>query len=467
MLTGENGLLTKAMEAKEEYQRANAQEKLELAITEYTVKMKEETLISIIKKIEGFEKIEPDDISGPPYTVVIDGYKFKVKEDLSIEYLGKDNGIIPEIISIEKIVQDEEKVIIEIKAKTEDKEGLKEIRIVKDGVELDENIQIDGKEIIKEYEIRENGKYKIKIIGKNGKEKISEEIEITGLKNISGTIDVGTLSDAQIILTVNANVQEGNIQTIQIYDEKGDIIQEKNYTDQETKKTEKITIDVPFFVEKTYYAKIKDSYKNEIDTNKVKRINEEYIKTEIDLNNLGKIVNEGINNFEGKKEIKQVADITLTQNHIAIGTENNPFKGTYNGQEKKINNLKINNNNNFQGLFGYIRSSTIKNVKLGIGSVKGGNRIGGIVGYANSSNLENIVNEGTTINGNVVYTEIGNYVTGESFGRNISEWKKVTCCSVGGIIGKAENTSIRNCSNTASIKHNQNVEFIGGIVRIY
>lgn len=90
-LTGQNGILMKANQAKEEYAYKNAEEKVKLAIAEYQVKMREESLYSILSKIEGLEEIDPDcEIGGPPYIVVVDGYEFEVKEN---EYRRNGNRI--------------------------------------------------------------------------------------------------------------------------------------------------------------------------------------------------------------------------------------------------------------------------------------------------------------------------------------------------------------------------------------
>lgn len=287
-LTGENGILIKTINTKEESQIKSAEEKLKLAIMEYQVKMKEETLQSIIKKIEGFEKIEPDDENSKlPYIVTIDGYDFLINEDLSIEYLKEKNSTQEETIT-------------------------------------------------------------------------------------------GSMINGQAVITVNAKVEEGSINAIQLYDEKDTIIFEKDYTDNKKQKREQFIQDIPFYSENKYYAIIKGSNMQEEKTANIQINNYEYIRTEEDIRKLAEVVNNGTS-FEGKQEIKQVLDINLTQNHIAIGNQDNPFKGVYNGQEKKINNLVINNSNNFQGLFGVIEGATIKNLILEEGRLQAGNRIGAIV----------------------------------------------------------------------------------------
>ena len=98
------------------------------------------------------------------------------------------------------------------------------------------------------------------------------------------------------------------------------------------------------------------------------------ISTEEDLKALAGIVNSGARN-DGF--YKQTGDITLTEEHIAIGYNNNnyntypyAFKGTYDGDNHSINNIVISKQgtddlkDSYQGLFGYLMGATIQNVKV-------------------------------------------------------------------------------------------------------
>jgi len=75
-------------------------------------------------------------------------------------------------------------------------------------------------------------------------------------------------------------------------------------------------------------------------------------------------VNQG-NTYEGY-EIKLLEDIDLhNTNWTPIGSSSKPFKGNFDGNNKTISNLKINDNTKeFQGLFGFISGSTIKNINI-------------------------------------------------------------------------------------------------------
>ena len=215
MLTGENGLLTKASQAKEQSDYKNAEEKVRLAVTEYYAKLKEETMYRILSNIEGLESIEPDDEqAGMPYEIIVDGYVFIVSENeetknIEINYQKKSNGIIPEIIAIEQKVISDKEAKISVEAKTEDEEGIEKIILIKNGVEF-EIKQVEGenvKNIKQDFTVTGNGTYKVKVVGKNKRRVISEEVVVTGLINMTATLKAGTVVDATVTLTSkNTNI---------------------------------------------------------------------------------------------------------------------------------------------------------------------------------------------------------------------------------------------------------------------
>ena len=91
----------------------------------------------------------------------------------------------------------------------------------------------------------------------------------------------------------------------------------------------------------------------------------------------------------------------MTAEHTAIGNSNNYFEGTYDGANLTITGLTINKPySDYQALFGYVSSATIKNVKLVNCNITGDQCIGGIVGRASGSsssksNIENCHVSGT------------------------------------------------------------------------
>ena len=73
-------------------------------------------------------------------------------------------------------------------------------------------------------------------------------------------------------------------------------------------------------------------------------------------------------------------------NYTAIGNENNPFQGIFDGYNKTISGIRIYKpSNDYQGLFGYIGyNSTVKNVIVSDAVINGFRSAGGIAGYNNN-----------------------------------------------------------------------------------
>ena len=454
---GENGIIKRAKQVKEQYAIQVAKEKIEMEVAEYEVAMRKETIYSMLNKVEGLESIEPDNKEADlPYIVIVDGYEFLVKEGIEVIYQGKKGGIIPEITKYVK-EKEGEKVKLKIEARTEEKDGIQEIRLIKNGIEIEKKI-VNGKQVSEEFEIMSNGKYKIKVIGKNKKHKTSDEINIEEFATLSGTIQAGTVINGGVTLTIDAKSEREKISKLEIYynsNKIGEIECGANEVNEEYEIEY-----IPFGEDGKCYAKIIENSGTSINTNveQVKNINT--IKTANDLRKFVQIVNNG-EDFS-QKIIKQIEDIDLAKNvSEAIGTSERPFKGTYDGQNHRIENINIVWNKPMQGLFGYIENATVKNITLGTGIVKGENRVGSAVGYAYNSNLENITNEGVTVVATQEYSET---IQSYDYIYNRVQNEELIGISVGGVCGKAENTYINNCNNNKNISLPNNN--IGGIIGI-
>jgi hypothetical protein len=172
------------------------------------------------------------------------------------------------------------------------------------------------------------------------------------------------------------------------------------------------------------------------------------------------------------------------QKWAAIGADASRFTGTFDGAEKGITNLYIDETGDYQGLFGYAAAgSTISNVHILSGTVTGassvggvagfslgtitgcvnngdidgtGDNIGGVVGYLNgtSASITGCANKGTVTgagNGNYVGGVVGHSTT----------TKPITGCKnsgvitgryrVGGVLGRGLSTPITNCENSGDI----------------
>ena len=165
------------------------------------------------------------------------------------------------------------------------------------------------------------------------------------------------------------------------------------------------------------------------------------ITTAEDLEALASIVNTG-SRLDGY--YKQTADITLSDEHTAIGNSSNtPFKGIYDGDNKVIKGLLINQaEGTYQGLFGRAKNATITNVIIENCDITAKDYVGGICGHASETTISNCKVSGA------IKTADG-----------------VDGMYHGGIAGSIYDKPISSCVNTASVKgNNSKSQYYGGIV---
>lgn len=286
----------------------------------------------------------------------------------------------------------------------------------------------------------------------------SQSSESTGL---SATLEIKEIESkkVQFILTTSVNVDEPYSYEIYVNDvENGE---DRLLTSGNTRKRKIITEEI----ETSFDVGIKDAYAN-IECNGDSIITEHCTYTDLKINKPSELkalstnVNAG-KNYEGIT-ITQIADIDLHGNNedqwTPIGTETNPFKGTYDGGKFNIKNIYINNNLSYQGLFGY-NSGTIINVKA-LGNITSTNSyIGGIT----ATNLEN----GSILNTVANVTISGNAEVGGIVGNNTGSVSKsanlgtinAQMNNVGGIAGHQigdETSIISNCYNKGNISSSNN-----------
>lgn len=162
-----------------------------------------------------------------------------------------------------------------------------------------------------------------------------------------------------------------------------------------------------------------------------------------------------------------------------IGTQANPFKGTFDGGNNTISNLVVEGENNV-GLFGYADNATIKNVKLENANVKGTDCVGAIAGQVYSTSLidnchvsGSIQVEGQTNVGGIVgkyYTKVKNCsVIGDgvatSYVKGVHYAADYEGDNIGGIMGHGgENNTFTN--NTVKNITISGTRKVGGIVGV-
>ena len=105
-----------------------------------------------------------------------------------------------------------------------------------------------------------------------------------------------------------------------------------------------------------------------------------------------------------------------------IGTEEEPFTGTFNGNGHLIEGMKIDGNEDFQGFFGATRQASISNLAVS-GTVHGNSYVGGIAGTASDTTMDYCV---------TVVSVSGND-------------------QVGGMIGRADHCRISYCMNSGAV----------------
>ena len=135
--------------------------------------------------------------------------------------------------------------------------------------------------------------------------------------------------------------------------------------------------------------------------------------------------------------VELLGDVTLTT-WTAVGTENAPFKGTFDGKGHTITGLTISSeSSDYVGFIGILDGGTVKNVKFASVSVSGKDDVGTAVGR--------IINGGTVSGVQVL-------------GGTVSGAKRV-----GGVVGSIKaNGTVGDCTNAATVTGS--VYNVGGIV---
>ena len=165
------------------------------------------------------------------------------------------------------------------------------------------------------------------------------------------------------------------------------------------------------------------------------------------------------------KTIKLGNDIELTGTWTPIGIASGGhfFEGTFDGQKHTIKGLRVNTDDAYAGLFGYVRYGTIKNLTVE-GSVRSisGTNTAGIVGYLYQGTVENCTSKAEvtavmgSVGGVVGHAYEGN---GECRIENCKNNAAVTATgndvngtTVGGIVGSAsDKVIVRLCENTGNV----------------
>lgn len=164
----------------------------------------------------------------------------------------------------------------------------------------------------------------------------------------------------------------------------------------------------------------------------------------------------GTLSWDGDYTLTSDIDLNSCSGQSAIGTAENPFTGTFDGDGHAVKGLNItaaDSTGTVAGLFGKIDGATVKNLTVE-GSVNTtATYVGGIVAYSvNSSSILNCTNRAAVANGAAKDSAYENNGTGGVVGRVLAEGASSTVYNT---------VLIENCRNEGTV--NGNFE-VGGVI---
>ena len=146
---------------------------------------------------------------------------------------------------------------------------------------------------------------------------------------------------------------------------------------------------------------------------------------------------------------------------IPVGTEENPYTGTFDGKGHTISGLYIDNAEmEYVGMFGYISGATVKNVGVVNSYIKGKNRVGAVIGEIyNGGTVSGVYASGVVSGSEDVGGVVGYNYKGEI--SNVYNMGSVSGTgNVGGVLG-SNSGSTRNVYNVGDVDGQSRV---GGVV---
>ncbi len=177
-------------------------------------------------------------------------------------------------------------------------------------------------------------------------------------------------------------------------------------------------------------------------------------------------------NYELEEHYVLEKDVNLEkiENFTPIGNNSNKFTGSFNGKGHTISNLKINRDENYTGLFGYVNTgASIENVRIKDCSITGNGRyVGGLVGYNYAGKISKVAVSGKIDNN---YDGSDYAYVGGLIGYSGNEGTIDNCYSqvqveaqrtrIGGLVGYLSSGTITNCYSIGKVTGSSSV---GGLV---
>ena len=448
LIFDENGILTKAKTAKEDYGVSVILEELELLKMNMRLKNKELNIENYLGELQKTDTISctVDQIDkadkNNAYVVLNEKYMFLIEDTNQNNVIITYEGIVGKLKPrIENVVVDNTNNSISVKVESKRAENYK--FYIKDSLEKEYELKEENNTGVYTYiNLTQNVMYYIKVEVINEEGTVTKELTsfTTNVK-----LEASEVNDKKIVLTAKITENEKEISSYKFY------VNETLIQTIETNDTSAAYTWTSTFGDHEAYVIVTDVEGNESVSETIS-FTDYTIKEEEELVAFTNSVNNG-KTYENKT-IMLIADLDLSSvcgegigSWLPIGpTTANPFKGIFDGDNHTIEKLYISTTNKSKGLFGVIDNATIKNLIITNSSIQGSYYIGTIAAVLKSSTIENV-----HITSSVTVTA----TTPNDQG-----------CYVGGIAGQTlEMSTITNSSNNASVIGNGN--YVAGITGVF
>jgi len=156
------------------------------------------------------------------------------------------------------------------------------------------------------------------------------------------------------------------------------------------------------------------------------------------------------------------------QGFLRLGTNRGDFRGNLNGNCKVISGLYINTHNTYEGLFGGLEFSTVNDLGLSGGSIKGGDYTGALIGRAEGCQVLNCYSSvNVTSDGWKVGGLIGSCIDRSKIYNSYSTGSVSSSShDVGGLIGRLDDDPLTVVSNCYAAGAVSGAYDVGGLVGV-
>lgn len=206
-LNGENGLLSRVKQAKDNYSISEAKEKIEMAIADLRIEeeKKGESLTKEKLPKMNNDEIDVRNIDNFPVEVICNNYKFNIDSNFNVTYVGKTEETVITYTTEPEGYTNKDKIKILIKIKNS-----KGIKSISTPSENDRIIAKGQTEVGIDYEVTANGKYTFKVIDNEEKE-VTKEIIIDSIDKVEPKDFTPVAKNITLEgFTISVNVEDGD-----------------------------------------------------------------------------------------------------------------------------------------------------------------------------------------------------------------------------------------------------------------